>query len=103
EQAEALVSIAQEVDLSKVTGKANIGGVRADEISIPQEKLDRLIEDLLGVRAAHRIQGGVIEALVGTLEEMAPAAIARVEAMERDKELEELHQRSTTRPVRSDS
>jgi hypothetical protein len=63
--------------------------------SIPEDKFDQLISNILAVRAAHQIQAGVIAALIGAIEEIAPDAIARVETAERDKELEELHERST--------
>jgi hypothetical protein len=63
--------------------------------SIPEDKLDELISNILAVHAAHQIQNGLILALIVAIEVFAPDAIARVEAAERDKELEELHERST--------
>jgi hypothetical protein len=63
--------------------------------SIPEDKFDQLISNILAVRAAHQIQTGVVLTLIVAIEEIAPDAIARVEAAERDKELDELQERST--------
>jgi hypothetical protein len=62
--------------------------------SIPEDKFDELISDILAVRAAHQVQAALITAAIAAVEEIAPDAIARVEAAERDKDLDELHERS---------
>ena len=52
-----------------------------DEVTI-QEKLDELVQTVLDVRAAHQIQAGVIAALIATIDQVVPGAIARIEALE---------------------
>ena len=66
-------------------------------INIPEDKFNELISGVLAVRAAHQIQAGVVSALLAAIDAAAPGAVARVEAAERDQELEELHQRSAYR------
>jgi hypothetical protein len=54
-----------------------------------------VVSGILAVRAAHQVQTVLIDGLIGAIEQIAPGAMARVEAAERDKELDELHERST--------
>jgi len=47
---------------------------------------------VLDVRASHQVQNVLIGAVIAAIEEIAPGAIDRAEATERDKDLEELHE-----------